>query len=609
MFYERVDEYKKKKAVKHPLYYCLHDVANPEMTSFTWREISQLHLLLWGNCYSQIIRNRANQVVELWPLNPNQMEVKRDDKNKIYYQLTLSNGEPKIFAAKDIFHIPGLGFDGRVGYSVLQLARESLGLGISMDVFQSRFYGAGTHLGSIFEHPGKLSKETHDNLVKDLSEKYAGLYKSHSAILLEEGMKYTSGKLGMPLADAEFINSKNFQIADYARWLNISPYKLKDYSRLTFSNVENLSIDFVQDTILPWTIRWEQHVVWKLLNQDERKYFSEFLLAGLLRADMESRNKALSLQRQNGIIDADEWRAIENMNPMKGEAGKIVWMPLNMIDANKPVEEKLEKPDKEKDKEDDKKKDKIENKSLYNEQRSLRAMKSRRRMAIAFKPLFRNMAIEILAKERKGILKITKKTLGQRDIGDFNYEIDKYYDEFKKFVRNKFHSLYIQYGEAIYPIAADEVNADSELTTEFAAYIDEYAEHSANQYVGSSRGQLKSIAQNSKIENAAIAIEDRLNEWDDKRPDKIADKEIISGESGFAQFVFFAAGFSTVWVATGKSCPYCLELDGRIISQGMNFVNAGQSFEPEGAESPMIVKQGISHPPLHSGCDCTVGSA
>lgn len=601
ILYRRIDEHNKERYVDHPLYDVLHNLANPEMTSYVWREISQGHLLFRGNAYSEIIRDRVGRTVELWPLNPAKVDVKRDENDKIIYELSLSSGKKEIYPAEKILHIPGLGYDGRIGYSVLTLARESLGLGIAMETFQSRFYGAGTNIGAIFEHPNILGKEAHDSLVDDLTKKYAGLFNSQRAIVLEEGMQYK--KTGMPLEDAQFLESRTFQVAEIARWFNLPPHKLKDLSRATFSNIEEMQLEFIIDSIRPWLVRWEQHIMWKLLSRDERKrYFAEFLIEGLLRGNAESRSKMLSAMRQNGAISANDWRRIENMNPLKGRAGTAIWMPLAMADANAPLEEKPPK-DKVEPKEPGEKK--LENFEL----RSLRSIKNRRRLAEAFKPIFRNMAKEILAKECPGIRRIAKKTLQTRETGDFIFEIDKFYKAQKKYIRDKFAGVFAGYGSAIYPVAADEVNAPEDIPDEFNAYTDEFAEHSSNRYVESSRGQLKQVALKHREDDPADAINQRLDEWEEKRPDKVANREVVDGECGFAQYVYYAAGFKTVWVTLDESCPYCMSLNGRVISRGMHFMNAGQSFQPEGAENPLIVTQNISHPQLHLGCDCTIRSS
>lgn len=331
--YRRVGENAKEPYRDHPLYDILHNRPNSEMTSYVFRETLQGHLLMQGNAYAEIIRDRLKRPAQLWPWNPAAVKVKRDSAGALCYEVRETPATMRRIPAEDMLHIPGLGFDGRMGYSVLAKARETLGLGLAMEEFQARFYGQGTNIGSVLEHPGRLSDEAHKRLVKDLNEKRAGLSNAHTSMVLEEGMKFV--KTGMPLEDAQFLESRVFQISEVARWFNLPPHKLKELSKATYSNIEQQQIEFVQDSIRPWAVRWEQHIAWKLLKEDERRVlFAEFNLDGLQRGDTKSRMEAYAVMRNVGAINADEIRAKENLNPIGGLAGSLYWKPLNMGDAN-----------------------------------------------------------------------------------------------------------------------------------------------------------------------------------------------------------------------------------------------------------------------------------
>ncbi len=599
ILYKRLGEKEKERAVNHPLYNVLHNQANPEMTSYVWREVSQAHLLLWGNSYSHIIRNAALQVIELWPISPAAVEVTRNDARKIIYIVKEGDGKKRTYQADDILHIPGLGFDGRIGYAVLHLAQETFGLGLAQESFESMFYGNGANIGGVLEHPGVLGQEAHDNLKEDVEKKWSGVGNAHKTIILEEGMTYT--KTQMPLADAQFLESRVFQVDEVARWFNLPPHKLKELTRATFSNIEEQQIEFVQDSMRPWFVRWEAHIWWKCLNDEEKKIlFAEFLIAALLRGDMKSRNEALQLQRQNGIINANEWRAIENMNPIEDEiAGDKYWQPLNMSDAGLDEESKEEPSNDIVDPEE-------ENSLRDIKPAQLRSIKARKRWSKAFKPIFRHVAKEILAIEVPGVKKIAKKAFTERTLAEFTFDLNKFYETNKPKFRKLFAAAYEEYSQTIYPVASDEVGADPEPTPEYKEYVNGFIDHTTNRYIGSSQGQLNQVASEHRENDAIAAIDTRLAQWEERRPDKVADREVVDGESGFASFVYFAAGFRTVWIAIGDSCPYCEGLNGRTISRGMNFINKGESFDPGLTGVPLIVSTGIGHPAAHGGCDCTV---
>ncbi len=601
VLYNRIDEFARKPAINHPLYSVLRNQPNGEMDSFTWRETSMIHLLLWGNSYSEIKRDGMGRVIELWPMNPDRTKVKRNDSKRIVYELEESAGKKRTLQAEQVLHIPGLGFDGRVGYSVLTLARETMGLGLGMETFQARFYGAGTNLGSVFEHPGRLSEQSQENLKKSLTEKYAGLGNSQQAIILEEGMKYV--KVGMPLNDAQFLESRAFQVLEIARWFNIPPHKIMELTHATFSNIEQQQIQFVQDTMRVWFVRWEQAVLTQLLDEGERKrLFAEFMIDALLRGDIVSRNQALSTQRMNGVISANEWRQKVNMNPIDGRAGDLLWQPLNMTDANEP--DTIMGSTESGEPTDEDENDDGENSRVEFERRVKRTIQSRRLVARSYKPLFARAVKRILAQEIPSIQKIAKRTLTERDATDFIFELNEYYKTFRAKIFREFSSVYQDFGEAIYPLAADEINAPLESPAEFTAYITEFVDHTTTRYIGSSAGQLTKIVR--EAEDFIAEIEARLTKWEAERAEQVADREIIDGETGFAQWVYFAGGFTTVWVAIGKSCPYCNSLDGRVISRGGTFLSQGQAFQPEGAETPLVVSANVTHPGAHGGCDCTV---
>lgn len=321
--YKRLNNGGKEKARDHPLYKILHDQPNEEMTAFSFWETLVSHINLWGNGYAEIEFNNAGSIVALWPLPPNKVKVKRNSKNKeIEYEIYLSNGNVKTLKSWQVLHIPGLGFDGLIGYSPIRMAREAIGLGIAAEEFGSRFFSNGTNIGGIIEHPGKLSEPAHKSLKADLNEKYEGLGKSHRLILLEEGMKFAKNTI--PPNDAQFLETRKFQVTEIARIFRIPPHLIGDLERATFSNIEHQSIEFVIHTIRPWLIRIEQAIKMKLFTNDT--YFAEFLVDGLLRGDIKSRYEAYQIASQNGWFNADEIRELENMNPQSDGQGKVYFI-------------------------------------------------------------------------------------------------------------------------------------------------------------------------------------------------------------------------------------------------------------------------------------------
>ena len=323
----------KDRATGHPLYDVLKHAASSEMTAYTFKETMMEHCTTSGNAYAQILRNRNRQVVGLNLLPWKSTEVQRNIRTMSLEYVTNDRGKPVTLPFEEVFHVAGLGFDGVKGYSPIRMAMEAVGLGLAAERFAAEFYGSGTHLGGILRHPGKLSQQAHDNLKRDFENKYKGLSNAHSIPILEEAMEFV--QLGMKPEEAQFIETRRFQIEEIARIYRVPLHMLQDLQRSTNNNIEHQSLEFVMYTMLPWFTRWEQYIDFKLLTREERQqgYHAEFLLNALLRGDVKARGDFYNWMRQNGIMNADEIRELENMNPQEGNGGKVYFVNGNMISA------------------------------------------------------------------------------------------------------------------------------------------------------------------------------------------------------------------------------------------------------------------------------------
>lgn len=329
------------KAENHSLYDVLYADANPYMSAQLFREVSLAHILLWGNSYSEIVRDGMGNIVELWPISPNRVRPWIEDGKPVYY-ITVGADTVKLGRDK-ILHIPGLGFDGFVGYSVVAMARKSIGLGMAMETFGALFFGQGTHLGVVASHPGKVGQATYDQLKSSLTETISGLGKSHRLLLLEEGMKVE--KLGTNPNDSQFLESRQFQIPEVARWFNLPPHKLKDLTKSSFNNIDSEQISFVTDSILPVAIRLEQCYNKQLLTKDERKrqkFYFRHNLEGLLRGNPKDRAEYYKVMLGYGIMTQNEVRAKENLDPSSEKFADELFVQLNTIPLSM-LEEHLQK--------------------------------------------------------------------------------------------------------------------------------------------------------------------------------------------------------------------------------------------------------------------------
>lgn len=623
--YKRTGENTKEKYTAHPLTHVLGVKTNVRTQPFIWKEISQENLLVWGNSYSYIERDNYGRVIGLWLMSPSRMktiEIMPDGTLKYHYKTTDNKVVP--YSHENILHIPGLGYDGIKGMSVLKCAQESIGLGLAYEVFQAKFLGQGTNAGGLLKSSKTLSKDAKKNLKESFNKAYSGLGNSHKVILLEEGVEFDN--LTMPLEDAQFLQSREFSVQEIARWLNMPPHKLKDLSHATYSNIEQEQSAYYQDTIRPWLERQESVMGPQLLFDAELdKVFIEYDFNAILRADIKTRYEAYDIARRNGVMNANQWRGKENMNPIPSEYGEAYILPMNMMNAEtitEPVELKSTEPidpEPEEDKDPDKTVDnpedkKKEEKSFIYADMEKRLMKenrldsgkasaivARRRTTESYRNYYLRIFTGIVSKEVSEV----KRLLKQDPIKDiFKDNIQRFYAEYEKYIIKRYDPVLYSFASEIIDGTYNEIDQEKG-----GAYLDstitKYAAVTAQRYVISSKGQLGKITRESTVEEFEKNIEARLNKWTETKPEQISRRELIDGENAFTQAVYFSVGMSSTWVAVGKSCPYCNMLDGRTVSQGIFYVSKGGALSPEGKE-PMKMGSNLAHPSAHSGCDCAI---
>ena len=320
----------KERALGHPLYLLLHDEPNPEMSSFVFRETLMMHLLLWGNAYAQIIRNGKGEVVALYPLMPNRMTVDRDSSGQLFYSYQMSNsdaptmpGGTVILKPSDVLHVPGLGFDGLVGYSPIAMAKNAIGLAIATEEYGAKFFANGATPGGLLEYPGTVKDP--DRVRESWNKGFSGSQNAGKVAILEEGMKYTP--ISIAPDQAQFLETRKFQINEIARIFRIPPHMIGDLEKSSFSNIEQQSLEFVKYTLDPWVVRWEQSLSRALFTPEEKsRYFFKFNVEGLLRGDYQSRMNGYATARQNGWMSANDIRELENLDRIPAEEGGDLYL-------------------------------------------------------------------------------------------------------------------------------------------------------------------------------------------------------------------------------------------------------------------------------------------
>lgn len=317
----------KFRAYDSMYYRLMHDQPNPEHPSMIFREFMVGHMLGWGNFFGQPIFDKRGDVAEIWPLRPDRMTVKRFEGERVYIYRT-SEGKERVFLSEEILHIPAFGFDGLIGYSRIALARNTIGLSISTDKYGSKFFANGANPGMVYTHPGVLTNTGYEHLNESLKER-VGVDQSHKPIILEEGMNIEF--LGLPNDDAQFLETRKFQVGEIARIFRVPPHMIGDVDGSTSwgTGIDSQEQGYVNHTLRPWATRIEQHLNTSLLlKQDQGTHYYEHLMDGLLRGDIQTRSTAYVSAINTGWMSRNEVREKENMNPLTGLDAML--QPLNM---------------------------------------------------------------------------------------------------------------------------------------------------------------------------------------------------------------------------------------------------------------------------------------
>ena len=313
-----------RSASAHPINKLIHH-PNGMMTDFNFREVCQAHLCLHGNAFIAIRRNEAGQPVKLIPVHPDRVEVKVYKDEKFY---TIDQGK-ETFDDTEMIHILGLSFDGIIGKSVIEAARESIGLGLAADQFGGSFFGNGANVSAVLTHPGKLSDEAYKRLMASWARRYSGLDNAHKTAILEEGMNLQ--KVSISPQESQFLETRKFGVEDIARFFRIPLAYLGSLENSsTRANIEEQGIQFQRNTILPWVKRWEAEFNRKLFPGQE-DYFIRMNMDGLLRGDISSRYSSYATARQWGWLSVNDIRKHESLDPIDG--GNVYLQPLNMVEA------------------------------------------------------------------------------------------------------------------------------------------------------------------------------------------------------------------------------------------------------------------------------------
>lgn len=324
--YRRKSDDSRERAMDVPLYRVLHDVSNPEMTAFIFRETLQAHLLSWGNGYAEIQRNGNDDVVALWPLRPDRMIVRRNDIGNREYRYTMPGGDVTVLPARRVFHLRGLGFDGLIGYSIVTILRRSIALGLAAEEYSERVFLNDGRPGAVLKTPKGFPDTAMKNLRESWAENHEGLTNAQRTAILEDGVDLTT--IGFPPSDTRFIETLKASKRDIATGLRIPPHKIGDLENATFSNIEQQALEYVGDGLGGWFARWEGQVSMDLIPAPD--LYAEFLPDALLKTDTLSRYQSHTLGINGGWLSPNDILRMENRPLLPPEIGDVYRMPMNV---------------------------------------------------------------------------------------------------------------------------------------------------------------------------------------------------------------------------------------------------------------------------------------
>lgn len=603
--YERMGQGTKRRAMHDHRYALLHDQPNYLMTSVGWREAVTRHAIRWGNGYAWIeYLGNTGRIKALWPLRPGGMKIARTQGGQIVYRYTFAtpvDGGPMMvdYLPEEILHIAGPGFDGLRGYSIVALARDSIGLALAAEKFGGRLFANDARPGAVLEHPGPhaMSDVAYDRLKKSWAERHQGVDNAHKVAILEEGIKIH--EVGFPPEDIQFLQTREHQVREMCRWFRMQPHKVGDLKDATFSNIEQQAIEHVTDTIRPWCVRWEQAILLRLFGPNERKrFFAEHNMEGLLRGDIKSRYDAYAVGKQWGFLSTNDIREKENMNPVDG--GDQYLVPLNMIPATsvgvipKGGESAPKEP--------------APKRSLPPETRSGEA---RRRLSEAHMPLFEAAFKRQIVSERRDILKAAEKHLGERSSESFVDWAKAYYIRLREagVHGNELWGLYSVLGEAVQREAAIEVGGAIGWTDEMESFLRAYVQSYVDRHAGMSMADIMA-ALDMTTDDPLVLLRVKLEEWD-ARPAIDARWEAHRAANAIARETWISEGVTHIrWQTNGDNCPYCNHLNGKVVGIEGYFAQKGDRIQdPDNPDNWMRFSSDFHHPPLHGGCDCSVTAA
>jgi HK97 family phage portal protein len=616
--YQMQPDGSRRVAREHPVDELLYSAPNPEQTAQEWRSQMMASTILSGNQYNEIVRDNAQRVRQIWPLAFYRVDLKRGIDQELYYEISTTGLDSVAdrptsarLRSRQVLHIRGFNSRGLLGDSMVNRLRQTIGISLATEEFGAKFYGQGTQLSGVVSHPGTLSEPAQKRFRDSWTETYSGLSNAHRVAILEEGMKWDP--ISIPPEAAQFLETRQFQIQEVARALNLPPHMLRDLSRATFSNVEQQAIEFVVHTLRPWAVILEQRMGLALLTEQERRdgYYIRHTLEGLLRGDLKTRYDSYAIGRNWGWLSANDIRALEDLNPI-GD-GDIYLQPLNMVPAGTAPEigvAEADEPDlvralracgcgncESHEKRTVEKSDAIPEAVLRN-------MNQRRKIGDVYKSLIASAVQTIVQGEVRALRKQVTENL--RGVSSMTSWAEGFYGpEFKERLIRVVGPIIRAYQQQMAINAQSEIGGDDPWP-QVQNWVESYLAAMASRYAGLSQSELIARLEAADPEKVADEINALADQWEESRAADVANEETVRAGQGILRVVWGALGVVAMqWVASSDPCEFCQQINGRVVGIASPFTGEGTELVTPGGNS-IRFSHHVLHPPLHRGCQCNI---
>jgi len=576
----------------------LNRLANPETTAMDFRMAMMWQACMYGSAYAEKTFTRSGEVAELWLIPTVRVKPVRVS-GKLAYEIRMPNGKTQTWARERIFAMNWVSADSISGIKPLNVFRQVFETAINTQTYSNKYFKSAGAPSAAVTH--KIKDRTELNTFKDdFKTAYAGKNGAHRIIFMQEGMEYK--QISIPPNQGQMIESRKFNILEICRLYNIQPHKAMEMENTIKSNIEQSARDFINTTLLPWSVRWSQSVYRDLFSEDQQRqdFYAEMLFEAILRADIETRHKVYKTGIASGIYSLNEVRLKENMMLNPDPAADAYYLPTALININAMSTEQQQ----------------IFGAAVN--AASKRATQKRvsgadlakglSSIASRSQPSFKSAGDRISKREANEVRKAAKRLLGTSQTQAFLDWVDEYFANAESWLKKSIQSEALTLAGITVDFTTRDTGYEKLTQEEINTEIDNYTTGFSERHSGARNGEIvKLVNENIQEENLEDIITDRADEWEEKGGSKIGLNEAVFVTSMISRLLFGSNGETELIFTntSGKSCPFCTQINGQVVGIQEPIVPEGSFIQADDGSSMRIFGPKM-HTPIHNGCQCQI---